>query len=563
VSLDAAGNITYKSDVGTYTYDGTRRHLVSSTTNGWSFSYDANGNLQSGRGQSITWTSYNLPASITAGATSSQFSYTPDRQYWKQVAQYSNGPETTIYVGGLLEKVSGSTFTEYRHMIYAGSAKVLVTRSTATNNNTYYLTTDHLNSNNLVMDAAGTAFVRESYDAYGKRRGTNWTGSPTSGDLTNIANTTRRGFTGHTMLDNLGLIHMNGRVYDQNVGCFLSYDPVIESLGETQSLNPYSYVMNNPLTYVDPSGYSFDIWTVVNWIATALLCDVPYIGPFLAAAWNAGVSYVETGRFSYTVPIPIGGSTSVGVGGGSSGMGSGGDWGSGVRHDTWLPDFGVKTAGTFGSTVALPGSGGGLYRTQTTAIPVLYEAPAGVLINPADPWMQWPRWLTTSFYRPLLSAAAATAESVAAAVGVSGLAFATLLIVTPSNGLSTECRWGELNNPCAPASMPTEKSDADGGTPTQDKVTKRPSRVRKGTEQQNWDDAEDGPTGGKLCPDCHEEVHSQPGETFKDWDNDHNPAWRDRDLRGKTRKEVLDEYNRKTRLRCIPCNRGDNGSGSE
>ena len=104
-----------------------------------------------------------------------------------------------------------------------------------------------------------------------------------------------------------------------------------------------------------------------------------------------------------------------------------------------------------------------------------------------------------------------------------------------------------------------ENNEASGTEGSKD-VTKRPSRVRKGTEQSNWDNAEDGENGSKLCPTCGGEVNSKPGEKNKDWDNDHNPPWRDRDLSGKDRKGVLDEYNRDTRLRCIGCNRSDNGS---
>src|SRR5215469_5029162 len=57
------------------------------------------------------------------------------------------------------------------------------------------------------------------------------------------------------MLDNVGLIHMNGRVYDPVLGRFLSVDPVYQFPTNMQSLNPYSYVMNNPLSLTDPSGY--------------------------------------------------------------------------------------------------------------------------------------------------------------------------------------------------------------------------------------------------------------------------------------------------------------------
>ena len=49
---------------------------------------------------------------------------------------------------------------------------------------------------------------------------------------------------------------MNGRVYDYNVGRFMSVDPFIQGVGNSQGINPYSYVMNNPLWGTDPSGYT-------------------------------------------------------------------------------------------------------------------------------------------------------------------------------------------------------------------------------------------------------------------------------------------------------------------
>jgi RHS repeat-associated protein len=258
VTLDAIGNITYRSDVGSYTYHATRKHALASTgapTN-WSFTYDNNGNMQTGRGATINWTSYNLPASISNGSLSSTFSYTPDRRYWKQVAQYSGGPETTIYIGGILEKSSGATTTDYKHFIRAGSATVIVTRSTGSNNNTYYVTADSLGSSASITNSAGSQVLNESFAAYGARRGSNWTGVPTSGDMTTVASTTRRGYTGHTMLDNLMLIHMNGRMLDPMIGRFLSTDPIVDGANTSQGYDRMSYVANNPLALVDPSGYA-------------------------------------------------------------------------------------------------------------------------------------------------------------------------------------------------------------------------------------------------------------------------------------------------------------------
>ncbi|HEX7965328.1 MAG TPA: RHS repeat-associated core domain-containing protein [Gammaproteobacteria bacterium] len=59
----------------------------------------------------------------------------------------------------------------------------------------------------------------------------------------------------HNPLYYSGLIHMNGRIYDPTIGRMLSVDPVYQAPTNSQSINPYSYVMNNPLSLVDPSGY--------------------------------------------------------------------------------------------------------------------------------------------------------------------------------------------------------------------------------------------------------------------------------------------------------------------
>jgi hypothetical protein len=48
---------------------------------------------------------------------------------------------------------------------------------------------------------------------------------------------------------------MNGRAYDYQLGRFLSVDPIIQFPTNSQSLNPYSYILNNPLSGTDPTGY--------------------------------------------------------------------------------------------------------------------------------------------------------------------------------------------------------------------------------------------------------------------------------------------------------------------
>ena len=90
-------------------------------------------------------------------------------------------------------------------------------------------------------------------------------------------------------------------------------------------------------------------------------------------------------------------------------------------------------------------------------------------------------------------------------------------------------------------------------------VAKRPSSFRKKTIQDSWDNATDGSKPRtKACPTCGKDVEVAPGQGRRDWDVDHQPKWKDRDLSGMDRKQVLDEYNKDVRLRCPSCNRSDN-----
>jgi RHS repeat-associated protein len=130
-----------------------------------------------------------------------------------------------------------------------------VSRATNNVNSTYYTTQDHLGSSSAVTSATGAVLMQSSFGPFGQRRGANWQGNPSTGDWATIASTSRRGFTEHTMLDNLSLIHMNGRVMDPLLGRFVSADPNIDGAMDTQGWNRFSYVHNNPLTATDPSGF--------------------------------------------------------------------------------------------------------------------------------------------------------------------------------------------------------------------------------------------------------------------------------------------------------------------
>ena len=70
-----------------------------------------------------------------------------------------------------------------------------------------------------------------------------------------LRGTTTHGYTGHEMAESVGVIHMNGRIYDPQLARFLQADPLVQSPQNLQSWNRYSYGFNNPMMYTDPSGY--------------------------------------------------------------------------------------------------------------------------------------------------------------------------------------------------------------------------------------------------------------------------------------------------------------------
>jgi RHS repeat-associated protein len=255
LTYDAIGNILTKSDVGSYTYHATKKRAVTQAGS-TSYGYDANGNMTSRGGSSISYTSYNLPSLINAGSETSALHYGAFRNRFKQVTAGAS-PETRIYVAGLMEKVTRGGVTEYRYQIGGPTGTVAIyTRRTDGSTPTYYLLRDHLGSPKLITNTAGVPTVKLSFSAYGERRGSNWSGTPSGGEWNAIAFTTRDGFTEHEHLDNVGLVHMNGRVYDPKIGRFLSPDPFIDWGLGTQGVNRYGYVGNNPLNRIDPSGYS-------------------------------------------------------------------------------------------------------------------------------------------------------------------------------------------------------------------------------------------------------------------------------------------------------------------
>src|SRR5215469_18761141 len=112
-------------------------------------------------------------------------------------------------------------------------------------------------------------------------------------------------------------VHMNGRVYDPTIGRFLSVDPIFQFPTNTQSLNPYSYVLNNPLSMTDPSGYD----------ACSTVSDAQQSGKSCTVTVTqrdtpTGSHITEKTSTTYTVAVDKGGNMYVTTGSGSQASGA-------------------------------------------------------------------------------------------------------------------------------------------------------------------------------------------------------------------------------------------------
>ena len=148
-TYNAIGNLTAKSDVGTYSYPASgqpRPHAVTSISGGTintTFTCDAKGNMTAGNGLTVAYASYDKPTSITRGTTTIGFSHDPEHQRFQQTAPGG----TTLYLGNA-EKFTGSggavRWTNY--LMAAGGVVGMHVENSDETVSTRYFHKDHLGS---------------------------------------------------------------------------------------------------------------------------------------------------------------------------------------------------------------------------------------------------------------------------------------------------------------------------------------------------------------------------------------------------------------------------------
>ena len=262
MAYDNVGNITHKDDVGDMTYGGLGTANSSPTgSNPYAITEIDNNPNTITTPQNILYTSFNKVRKITTsdedGSNAKELNFVYGADYGRRKTTYvvNNILITKKYYafGNYEETVDASNVSTKDYFIYGGDGVAAIYRITGTTTpgTMYYIHKDNLGSFDKVTNSSGTVVDSYSFDAWGNRRSTSdWTAAETG--VTHLFN---RGFTGHEHLDEFGLINMNGRCYDPLLGRILSPDPDLQDPSNIQNYNRYSYCLNNPLKYTDPSGY--------------------------------------------------------------------------------------------------------------------------------------------------------------------------------------------------------------------------------------------------------------------------------------------------------------------
>ncbi len=243
LEYDKRGNITSKSDIG---YEMVYDH--STKTNALT-GIKGNPSLISDDDQVLTYTNFNKVHTLTEGDKSLALTYGVDHQ--RRLGEFKTGSGSfKRYYLGDYEEDHRSGKTKKVHYISGGDGLAAIYIEENGSSKLYYAYTDYLGSLTALTDRNGNVVERYSYDAWGNRRNPeNWQQKDTCTSFI-----VDRGYTMHEHLDGFALINMNGRVYDPQVGRFISPDPHIQTGDYWLNYNRYAYCYNNPFKYKDPTG---------------------------------------------------------------------------------------------------------------------------------------------------------------------------------------------------------------------------------------------------------------------------------------------------------------------
>ncbi|WP_347053593.1 RHS repeat domain-containing protein [Flavobacterium olei] len=304
---DDKGRITQNS-VGTYEYDGSKTYqnkAIVPTTEALSY-YTAKPNL------TISYNVFKSPVQIEeAGVDKISFTYNDgnDRSSMFYGSLTDDKLQRTYRkhysADGTMEVKHNTVTGEIEFVTYIGGdgySAPVVLKSNGTAQNYLYLHRDYQGTIFAISDQNGAVVEKRLFDAWGSIVKV----QDGAGNILAGLTVLDRGYTGHEHLQSVGIIHMNGRLYDPKLHRFLQPDNYVQEPYNTQNYNKYAYVLNNPLKYTDPSGEVAEIGigvvigigaaiAALTYTITALVADVPFtVGGLVKATFISAASSAVT-----------------------------------------------------------------------------------------------------------------------------------------------------------------------------------------------------------------------------------------------------------------------------
>jgi RHS repeat-associated protein len=244
-AYDASGNrisLVNAAGVASSAYDPADRLLVAGAS---SFTYDNEGNrlTKTTGGTTVTYSFDSLSrlVAVSGGGVSAQYQYDGDGNRISQQAGNANYQYSLDVVGritAVLNESGPDGSIDFQHGLST------ISGSSATLEQFYQ--TDGVGSTASVTDASGGSKASYSYDPWGKLLN----------PIDPLGTKDKSKFAGQDLDPQTGLYYMRSRYYDLTSGTFISKDRFAGVAVLPQTTNRYAYALNNPLNFVDPSGFA-------------------------------------------------------------------------------------------------------------------------------------------------------------------------------------------------------------------------------------------------------------------------------------------------------------------
>ncbi|SIS56519.1 RHS repeat-associated core domain-containing protein [Chryseobacterium shigense] len=289
---DIKGRIIENDQVGTMKYENSAK-IYQPT--GMTLNAAGTQNYNNDLIQSVAYNENNDPVFIDGekGDVAFQYGLTSMRQRVTYGGNFSidgEGKFTKFYSeDGSYEVIKDNATGKEKHIIYIGGnpyeANIVYLKNfTETNGSYKFLHKDYIGSILAISDEAGNKLEQRHFDAWGNFTHLQIGNGAIITDKSSIDNASLlvdRGYTSHEYFAEVGIIHMNGRLYDPLLRRLLNADENIQDPYNTQNYNKYGYVLNNPLMFNDPSGEFWQflaipivkalVFAVVSYTATILI----------------------------------------------------------------------------------------------------------------------------------------------------------------------------------------------------------------------------------------------------------------------------------------------------